>query len=206
MCEAEKYSRLEKIVILSVTDCLKKNSSIDIKSKRTLIIFSSTKGNVDLLDPKMSGQFDKKRLYLWETANVIGKYFQNPNTPLVVSNACISGVLAVILAKRLLENDQYDTIVVTGADIMTHFVISGFQSFKAVSAEVAKPYDAKRDGISLGEGCGTIVLTNNKQLITNNQQPIIVKGGASSNDANHISGPSRSGDGLLLAISKTMQE
>ena len=89
---------------------------------------------------------------------------------------------------------------------MTHFVVSGFQSFKAVSSEVAKPYDAKRDGISLGEGCGTIVLTNHESKIKNQEPRIKVTGGASSNDANHISGPSRTGDGLYIAIDKTLKE
>jgi 3-oxoacyl-[acyl-carrier-protein] synthase-1 len=201
----EEYTRLEKMILLSITDTLKQNPRIDITSKKTLLILSSTKGNIDLLDTSAQHTVDKKRVYLWETANVIARYFNNQNQPLVVSNACISGVLAIILAKRLLEEDQYDTIIVSGADILTKFVISGFQSFKAISKEVAKPYDAKRDGISLGEGCGTIVLTNNKELV-NNEQLITIKGGASSNDANHISGPSRTGDGLLLAIEKTLKE
>ncbi|MBA3707081.1 MAG: hypothetical protein H0W84_14615, partial [Bacteroidetes bacterium] len=118
-----------------------------------------------------------------------------------------SGVLAIILAKRLLETDRYDTIVVVGVDILTEFVVSGFQSFKAVSNEVCKPYDVSRDGISLGEGCGTIVFTNRPEYSSIvNHQSIIVSGGASSNDANHISGPSRTGDGLLLAIQKTLEE
>lgn len=204
----QEYTRLEKLLILSITDALKQNTTIDITSKKTLLILSTTKGNIDLLDAKLSSKFDKKRIYLWETAHVIAHYFNNPNKPLIVSNACISGVLAIILGKRLLETNRYDTVVVAGADILTEFVVSGFESFKAVSKEVCKPYDASRDGISLGEGCGTIVLTNRKELTTNNQQPgtIIVKGGASSNDANHISGPSRTGDGLLLAIAKTLKE
>jgi 3-oxoacyl-[acyl-carrier-protein] synthase-1 len=202
----EEYTRLEKLVILSITDVLKQNQNIDITDKKTLIILSTTKGNIDLLEPDNVLKFDKKRLRLWETGNVIAHYFNNPNKPLIVSNACISGVLAIILGKRLLEENQYETIIVSGVDIMTQFVVSGFQSFKAVSSQVAKPYDTKRDGISLGEGCGTIVLTNNPQLTIDNQQKIIVKGGASSNDANHISGPSRTGGGLLLAIEKTLKE
>ena len=108
------------------------------------------------------------------------------------------------LSKGLLEGDTYDTIVVSGADILTHFVVSGFQSFKAVSSEICKPYDAARDGISLGEACGTMILSNRKELVSG--QAIAVLGGASSNDANHISGPSRTGEGLLTAIGKTLKE
>ena len=200
-----EFTRLEKMVLLSINDCLKQNPNIDITSKKTLLILSTTKGNIDLLDPSLASKFDKKRVYLWETANVIAHHFNNPNKPLIVSNACISGVLAIILGKRLLETNQYDTIIVSGVDILTQFVVSGFQSFKAISNEVAKPYDAKRDGISLGEGCGTVVLSNTTPT-TNNQQLITVSGGASSNDANHISGPSRTGDGLFIAIDKTLKE
>lgn len=201
-----EFTRLEKMVILSVTDCLNQNQHIDIQSPKTLIILSTTKGNIDLLESDDSSKFDKKRVYLWETANVIGRYFNNPNQPIVISNACISGVLAIVLGKRLLEENQYDTIIVSGADVLSHFVVSGFQSFKAISSEIAKPYDTKRDGISLGEGCGTIVLSNSIQKVINKQEQLIVKGGASSNDANHISGPSRTGEGMFLAINKTLTE
>ncbi|MCW3101644.1 MAG: beta-ketoacyl synthase [Bacteroidetes bacterium] len=198
------YTRLEQLFILSISDTLKQNPAIDIRSPKTLLILSSTKGNIDLLDPENKGKFDKKRLFLWETGNMITQHFGNPNKALVVSNACISGVLAIILGKRLLEENTYDTIIVSGGDIMTHFVVSGFQSFKAVSSEVCKPYDAARDGISLGEACGTVVLTNDKTKVKGTA--IAVKGGSSSNDANHISGPSRTGDGLLLAIERTLKE
>jgi 3-oxoacyl-[acyl-carrier-protein] synthase-1 len=202
----EEFTRFEKMVILSIRACLKQNKKIDIQSGKTLLILSSTKGNIDLLETSAASKIDKKRVYLWETANVIARYFNNPNQTIIVSNACISGVLAIILGKRLLEENRYDTIIVCGADILSYFVVSGFQSFKAISNDIAKPYDAKRDGISLGEGCGTIVLSNNIQLFPPKKEQLIVKGGASSNDANHISGPSRNGEGLFLAISKTLSE
>jgi 3-oxoacyl-[acyl-carrier-protein] synthase-1 len=200
------FTRLEKLVILSITDALKQNKAIDIQDKKTLLILSTTKGNVDLLNPSNAAAFDKKRVYLWETANVIQRHFNAPNTPLVVSNACISGVLAIIIGKRLLESGMYENIIVCGADILTEFVVSGFQSFKAVSSTIARPYDEARDGISLGEGCGTVILTNKAERAKTGVTPILVKGGAVSNDANHISGPSRTGDGLLLAIQKTLAE
>jgi 3-oxoacyl-[acyl-carrier-protein] synthase-1 len=199
------YAKLEKLAILSITNALANNSSIDIASKKTLIVLSTTKGNIDLLATPEQTIFDKNRLYLWETANVIARYFKNENVPLVVSNACISGVLAIILGQRLLGQNQYDSIIVCGVDVLSHFVVAGFQSFKAISNKIAKPYDAERDGITLGEACGTIILTNNINLI-NKKNAIVVSGGASSNDANHISGPSRTGDGLLLAINNALAE
>lgn len=203
---SDAFTRLEKLVILSISAALEQNQAIDVRNKKTLIIISTTKGNIDLLDSSNIKHVDKKRVYLWETARVIQEHFKSPNKPLIVSNACISGVLGIIIAKRLLESGTYENIIVCGVDILSEFVVSGFQSFKAVSSTIAKPYDETRDGISLGEGCGTIILTNHKARISVNTNPILVKGGATSNDANHISGPSRTGDGLLLAIEKTLQE
>ena len=137
-------------------------------------------------------------------AEVVAGFFKNPNTPLVVSNACISGLLAILVAKRLLEAGSYKNVVVAGADMVTHFVVSGFQSFKAVSPQPCKPFDETRDGITLGEAAGTIILGTTAN--ENEEIPVCIAGGASSNDANHISGPSRTGDGLYLAVKNAMNE
>jgi 3-oxoacyl-[acyl-carrier-protein] synthase-1 len=58
--------------------------------------------------------------------------------------------------------------------------------------------------LSLGEAAGTIILTNNHDLIKD-EEPIIVGRGFTSNDANHISGPSRTGEGLYIAIKRTLE-
>jgi 3-oxoacyl-[acyl-carrier-protein] synthase-1 len=85
--------------------------------------------------------------------------------------------------------------------VISKFVLSGFQSFQAISPLPCKPFDAARDGINLGEGAGTMILTSNKE----HDSGIKVMGGSVSNDANHISGPSRTGEELNLAISKAMK-
>lgn len=198
------YTRLEKMFILSVTDSLD-NSDIDIANNRTLLILSSTKGNIDLLESKGNNEFGESRLYLWEMANVISSYFNNPNKPFVISNACISGLLAIIIGARYIAAGLYDDVVVTGGDIISEFVVAGFQSFKALGTTACKPFDGKRDGLTLGEGCGTILLSSRPPK--NDQYPqIVFSGGGSSNDANHISGPSRTGDGLLLSIKSALEE
>jgi len=203
LCQPQKYTRLEQLFLLSITDALQQ-SSIDIVSKETLIILASTKGNIDLLEFKNQDKFPSERVNLGSMAKEIQDYFQNPNTPLVVCNACISGVLALDVAKRLLRKGKYKNIIVAGGDIVSEFTLSGFQCFKAMSDAPCKPYDKNRVGINLGEGVGTIILSTEKP---SNQATIItLEGGASSNDANHISGPSRTGDGLLIAIEKAMKD
>jgi 3-oxoacyl-[acyl-carrier-protein] synthase I len=80
--------------------------------------------------------------------------------------------------------------------------LSGFQSFQAVSDELCKPFDENRKGINLGEGAAAVILTADEKL----SKGIKIAGGAISNDANHISGPSRTGEELCEAINRAMAD
>jgi 3-oxoacyl-[acyl-carrier-protein] synthase-1 len=103
-----------------------------------------------------------------------------------------------------LRAGRYKTVVVAGGDLVTEFTLAGFQAFKAMSEAPCRPFDADRTGINLGEGVGTLILGT--QPNKGDAQPIVLRGGASSNDANHISGPSRTGEGLHLAIQKALAD
>ncbi len=195
------FTRLEKLLILSVTDALQQ-SGIDIESERTGLILSTTKGNIDLLDKENRGGFEEERVLLWRLGEVIGGYFGNPNRVEVLSNACISGVVALNTAAMLIGSGKYDNVVVCGGDLVSRFVVSGFMSFLSFSPGPCKPFDEKRDGLSLGEAAGTIILSNKPKESRN----IAWLGGASANDANHISGPSRTGEGSFIAIQKALKE
>lgn len=195
------FTRFESICISSITDALAQ-TEIKLSSSDTLFILSTTKGNIELIEGKEVNEEIRSRVSLFNTAKLIAGHFGSKNKPLVVSNACISGVLSVIIAKRLLESGKYKHAVICGADVLSRFIISGFQSLNAMSKNPCKPFDKSRDGINLGECAATIILTTEKSLSKN----ILVNGGASSNDANHISGPSRTGLELSFAIKEAMDE
>lgn len=196
----ELHTKLEKLSILSIQDVLNQ-SGINPKDNRTLLIYSTTKGNVDILENAYKN-IDSKRVYLPAFAKHLQSYFQLAHTPIVLSNACISGILAIIIAKRFIEQGAYDHVLVCGGDILSEFTISGFKSFNAMSSEPSKPFDANRVGINLGEAVSTILITNNKEL--GNPYNTQIVSGASANDANHISGPSRTGDGLFQCLTQIL--
>ncbi|WP_295672251.1 beta-ketoacyl synthase N-terminal-like domain-containing protein, partial [uncultured Mucilaginibacter sp.] len=162
----------------------------------------STKGNISLLENKITGDVLTKRIALPTSAKLISEHFGFINPPIIISNACISGVLAIITGMRLLRAGKFENAVIAGADVISKFICSGFQSFQALSPQRCKPFDRLRDGLNLGEGAATIILSTHKKSTQN----IKVKGGAVRNDANHISGPSRTGAELAGAIEKAMQE
>lgn len=198
---ADEATRFEKLCIASIDDALSQ-TEIKLSDKDTLFILSTTKGNIELIEGVEMNEEIRQRVSLFNTAKIIAGHFNAANKPLVVSNACISGVLSIIIAKRLLEAGQYKHIVITGADVLSKFIISGFQSLHAMSSNPCRPFDKSRDGINLGECAATVVLTTEKSL----SKDIVVNGGSSTNDANHISGPSRTGLELSFAVKAAMQE
>lgn len=197
----ERYTKVEKMAILSATDAVQ-NAAIDPSAPDVIFIFSTTKGNVELLEDLRG--YEPERPYLWRSAQLVARYFGNPNEPVVVSNACISGCAAQVAAARLLQRHGYRYAVVIGADVLSKFIISGFQSFKALSPERCRPFDADRTGLNLGEAAATIVYARDRADIPAGKPCITLAAGAICNDANHISGPSRTAEGLFAAVSQVL--
>jgi 3-oxoacyl-[acyl-carrier-protein] synthase-1 len=162
----------------------------------TAFILSTTKGNIELLH-----QVPDERLRLGQSAQLIARALGIKGNALVVSHACVSGVIALQYGLGLIRSGRYRRVVVTGCDRFSRFVLSGFSSFHAIADEPCRPFDAARKGINLGEAAATIILSADPGEV-----PIAeLVSGASSNDANHISGPSRTGDELAVAIARTLR-
>lgn len=197
------YTRFEQLAICSIAEA-QQQCDFPFASAEVVFVFSTTKGNIEQLnDPNTS---DSASVHLGVAAQTITHYFNNPNTPIVVSNACISGVYAQIVAKRLLQTGLYRYAVVCGCDVQSKFIISGFQSFKALSDAPCHPFDAERCGLNLGEGAGTMVLERVEDVQLEQWHLAV---GAVRNDANHISAPSRTGEGsynALMAVLPTQKE
>ena len=195
LADNEQYTFFEKMIILSAKKALAQ-TDIDPTSDKVLFILSTTKGNVFLLDKRETG-FPAERVRLGLAAKQMTDFFHNHNTPIVVSNACISGVCAQIQAMRELESGHFDYVVSVGADVQSAFIVSGFQSFKALSVEPCKPFDANRCGLNLGDAAATIIYTRKEKV---DETDWVACRGAIRNDANHISGPSRTGEGSYRAL------
>ena len=170
-------------------------------SDRVLFIISTTKGNVSLLGQPQEG-VEQERVLLAKAAREVMRFFGNPGKPIVVCNACISGVCAQIEAMRALRSGRYDYAVVIGADEQSPFIISGFLSFKAISDEPCRPFDKDRKGLNLGECAATVVL----EVSDDKKCGWELVCGAIRNDANHISGPSRTGEGSYLCLMEVLKE
>jgi len=194
--DSKIFTKLEKMMILSLQDTISQ-ASFSISNKTALII-ASTKGNIDALN----NNFEPERAYLPVLAHKIKEFFGFKTEPIIISNACVSGILAIAVAKRFLQNDYYDNAFVVGGDIVSEFTLSGFQSFQAISKKPCQPFSKHRTGISIGDAAASVAITTD----TSEREAIQIIGDGSCNDANHISGPSRTGEGLYLSIISALKE
>lgn len=165
------------------------NARLELKGKRTAFILSSTKGNIE------------ENISLADSAQRIASQLGIDAKPIVVCNACISGLSALILGNRLIDSDLYDAAIVCGCDTPRQFILSGFQSLKALSPEPCRPFDMERMGLNLGEAAATLILSKNP--IQRNSWRM--GDGFIRNDAFHISTPSKTADGLYLSLQRTLE-
>ncbi|MEJ5052273.1 beta-ketoacyl synthase N-terminal-like domain-containing protein [Chryseobacterium culicis] len=191
------FTRLEKMLLLSIKPLVEQHTI----SEDTAFILSTTKGNISLL--KNQSELPEG-VYLSKLAGKIADFFGFKTKPIVVSNACVSGVMAIAVAKNMIQAGKYKDAFVIAGDELSEFVISGFNSFQAIGSGPCKPYDKNRDGINIGEAAAAVYITSNPSQ--NEKFRFKVLGDSAVNDANHISGPSRTGDGLYASIRNAMTE
>ncbi len=182
-------SRFESMVATSAKEALSK-TNINPSSPKVLFVLSTTKADIES-SPSGASPSD--------SALRICQHLGIATQPLVVCNACISGLSAIILAKRLLETHAYDFAIVSGADTLNPFILSGFQSLRALAENECRPFDMERIGMNLGEAAATMVLS------TTQSGKWSVGSGAIRNDAYHISTPTKQADGAYLSLRAAMQ-
>ncbi|MBQ6225386.1 MAG: 3-oxoacyl-ACP synthase [Bacteroidaceae bacterium] len=187
----EGYTFFEALAIRSVREALS-HTHLDVASERVVLILSTTKGNIESLG--------EERYFPSESASNIAKSIGLTTKPIVVCNACVSGLSAQLLANHLLSEGIYDYAIIVGAEVQSKFIVSGFQSLKAVSEEPCRPFDIERNGLNPGEGAATIVFAR-----TNSEESWCLTDGATRNDAYHLVSPSPQGEGLTAAIEAAMK-
>lgn len=190
--EDKDYTRLEKMLFIALDPLMRTNG---LRADTALII-STTKGNIEFLKGNQPLQADINIL-----AEKIANHYGFTTAPIIVSNACVSGVLALAVSKRLLQMDQFSDAYVLAGDVISEFVVSGFSSFQAMSHSACKPYDQNRTGVSLGEAAAAVYVSSVK-----GSRAIEILGEATIADANHISGPSRTGEGLYQSVLRAFLE
>jgi 3-oxoacyl-(acyl-carrier-protein) synthase len=176
-----------------------------VPAGRRGFVLSTTKANIEALDQLVRRQtvsaVAQRQIQPAFLAADLAEQFDCRGPGQCVSAACISGLSALQQGAALIRRGLADAVFVAGVDLISQFVLSGFNSLKSFDPEGCRPFDKSRIGLSLGEGAAAIVLVKRGLL---SSPAILLSGWGTSNDANHLTGPSRDGSGLALAIQRAL--
>lgn len=173
-----------------------KIDKIDLSS--TLLLFCAAKGDIQSLEQYVFSKAYTSAispLLDIQAKKICNIFGLDPFKINVLSNACASGSIGIETAIDLLRMERFSHIIVCGFDCLSRFTTKGFYSLGALSKHRARPFDKSRDGLTMGEGAGIAILSYKEVC----EGDIVIMGAGSTNDANHRTGPSYSGDGLYKA-------
>jgi 3-oxoacyl-[acyl-carrier-protein] synthase-1 len=135
-------------------------------------------------------------------ADFVQRYLQLSGPALTVSAACASSAKIFGNAARMIEAGYCDAAVVGGADSLCLTTLLGFNSLELLSASPCRPFDVDRDGISIGEASGFILLERAQER--SGDDAVLLLGVGESSDAHHMSHPHPEGLGARLAMERAL--
>ncbi len=118
-----------------------------------------------------------------------------------ISTACTSSANALLLAKRLINVEAYENILVVGADGLCKSTVLGFYSLSVLSSKKCMPFDKNRDGMNVAEAVAAILVQTNK-----NSNSIELKGAGASSDAYHMTNPDPEALGAINAMKEAIKD
>ncbi len=195
-----KISRNESIIMQMITPLLAKIANRI--PHEAFVILATTTGEIEILQRFI---LDRKPEADKSLPNhLLGKIISLAGTAgrgMVVSAACASSSAAVSKAASMIRNKETDCVLVAACDCVSEFVTAGFSSLMALDSDKAKPFDKNRRGLSLGEAAGFMLIMSEERA-AREKRPVMgeIAGWGLTNDANHITGPSKDGSGLSNAI------
>lgn len=175
--------------------------------ENTFVIWAGIKGDVEYIENQHKD--------IENTSFYLGKHYMEfvrttlgiKNSGMEVNAACASSTVALALGADMIATGSQSSVLVICADIMSRFSFTGFSALRGLSNKACRPFDAERDGLSLGDGAAALLLTSEDNAKARSI-PIEAKlsGWGISNDANHITGPAKDGRGLILAIKSALKQ
>ncbi|MDR1405688.1 MAG: beta-ketoacyl-[acyl-carrier-protein] synthase family protein [Prevotellaceae bacterium] len=207
--ERDLYTRTALLGLTAAREAMQMSQSAVDKSRISLVS-STTVGGVGFHEKNFqtvfAGKCDSKYVELLDCADAaqkIARYFDISNNITTVSTACSSSANAIIVGARMIKNGVADKVLVGGTDALTRFTLNGFNSLEILSPDGCMPFDAGRNGISLGEGAAYLVLESAAAAKPGN---ILCRlsGYANTNEAYHQTASSPDGEGARLSIGKAL--
>ena len=197
-------SKSESLVMQMLAPLLDKGANEALEA--ALPILATTTGEIDLLERYVfTGEPEKNSSCPDRLLARIRGLTGAIDSGFVVSAACSSATVAIAQAAAMISSGERDSVLVVACDCVSEFVFAGFSTIMALDKDRARPFDKDRAGLTIGEAAGYVLLMS-AQAAAKRKMPALAKvsGWGMSNDANHMTGPSRDGSGLAFAINRAL--
>lgn len=120
---------------------------------------------------------------------------------LTLSTACTSGAAAIGVAADLVATGRARRALAIGVDALCRTTLEGFGALGVRSERPCRPFDRDRDGMSLGEGAGALLLEARETAEGRGAVPLaLLSGYGNASDAHHLTAPHPEGRGARAAI------
>ncbi|MDR3133180.1 MAG: beta-ketoacyl-[acyl-carrier-protein] synthase family protein [Prevotellaceae bacterium] len=205
----DAYTRTALLGLAAAEEAMRMSQSGGDK-KRISLVSSTTTGGMRFHEKNareiFSGTIDRKYISLLDCADAaqqIAQRFGITENITTVSTACSSSANAIIVGARMIKNGLADKVLVGGTDALTRFALNGFNSLEILSPDGCRPFDARRNGVSLGEGAAYLVL---ESAATARPERILCRlsGYANTNEAYHQTASSPGGEGAAHSIRQAL--
>ena len=138
---------------------------------------------------------------IFSVADFVRSYLQLTGPASAIATACSSSAKVFASAHRLIACGLADAAVVGGVDSLCLTTLYGFGSLELLSREPCRPCDIARDGISIGEAAGFVLL----ERATGNDEDVALLGYGESSDGYHMSAPHPQGAGVFIAMNAALE-
>jgi 3-oxoacyl-[acyl-carrier-protein] synthase-1 len=138
----------------------------------------------------------------YSVAGFARDYFGLEGPAVVVSTACSSSAKVFAAASRMIACGLIDAALVGGVDSLCLTTLYGFSSLELTSPQPCRPYDAERNGLSIGEGAAFALVERAPSSL--GADAVLLLGAGESSDAYHMSSPHPEGLGARLAMSRAL--
>ncbi len=141
------------------------------------------------------------------TADLIAWYFKTKGEKSTIITACSSGANAIGYAFNLIKSGEYQRVITGGSDALCFLTHTGFNSLGNVDPDYAKPFSGNRNGLSLGEGAGILILES-EELVKNRNAKVYAEicGYGNTSDAYHATAPHPQGLGAARAMQQAIND
>ncbi|HYG33010.1 MAG TPA: beta-ketoacyl-[acyl-carrier-protein] synthase family protein, partial [Methylophilaceae bacterium] len=139
----------------------------------------------------------------FSVADFTRSYFDLSGPAVAISSACSSSAKVFGSARRMIETGLIDAAIVGGVDSLCLTTLYGFNSLGLLSQQACRPYDAERDGISIGEAAAFALLE--RVPVNLGENAVLLLGIGESSDAYHMSSPHPEGLGAKMAMESALK-